>query len=84
MTGAVMISPAIHYYVSRTNGWTIVTDAMLLSAAIFAGAAALLVSEAMDRRGRKLRRGDGAARDHRLVRLHMTLLLRRPRAGGVA
>jgi hypothetical protein len=47
-------------------------------------ACALLVSEALDRRKRKLARGDGAAADRRLVRLHMTLLLRRPREGGVA
>jgi hypothetical protein len=47
-------------------------------------AAALLVSEALDRRRRKLSRRDGAAADHRLVRLHMTLLLRRPREGDVA
>jgi hypothetical protein len=47
-------------------------------------AGALLVSEALDRRRRKLARGDGAAADHRLVRLHMTLLLRRPREGDVA
>jgi hypothetical protein len=47
-------------------------------------ACALLVSEALDRRRRKLARGDGAAADRRLVRLHMTLLLRRPREGGVA
>jgi hypothetical protein len=47
-------------------------------------AATLLVSEALDRRRRKLARGDGAAADHRLVRLHMTLLLRRPREGDVA
>jgi hypothetical protein len=47
-------------------------------------ACALLLSEALDRRRRKLARGDGAAADRRLVRLHMTLLLRRPRAGGVA
>jgi hypothetical protein len=47
-------------------------------------AGALLVSEALDRRRRKLARGDRAAADRRLVRLHMTLLLRRPREGGVA
>jgi len=47
-------------------------------------AGALLVSEALDRRRRKLARGDGAAANRRLVRLHMTLLLRRPREGGVA
>jgi hypothetical protein len=47
-------------------------------------AGALLVSEALDRRRRKLSRSDGAAADHRLVRLHMTLLLRRPREGRVA
>ena len=47
-------------------------------------AGALLISEALDRRRRKLAERDGAAEDHRLVRLHMTLLLRRPREGGVA
>jgi hypothetical protein len=47
-------------------------------------ASALLVSEALDRRRRKLAGRDGAAADHRLVRLHMTLLLRRPREGDVA
>ena len=47
-------------------------------------ATALLVGEALDRRRRKLAQRDGAAEDHRLVRLHMTLLLRRPREGGVA
>ena len=47
-------------------------------------AGALIVSEALDRRRRKLSRSDGAAADHRLVRLHMTLLLRRPREGHVA
>jgi hypothetical protein len=47
-------------------------------------AGALLVSEALDRRRRKLAGRDGAAADHRLVRLHMTLLLRRPREGRVA
>jgi hypothetical protein len=47
-------------------------------------AGALIVSEALDRRRRKLARSDGAAADRRLVRLHMTLLLRRPREGDVA
>jgi hypothetical protein len=47
-------------------------------------ATALIVSEALDRRRRKLARRDGAPADRRLVRLHMTLLLRRPREGDVA